>query len=848
MEKCILELKEITKNYKAAGVDIPALRGIDIAFRKNEFVSILGPSGCGKTTMLNIIGGLDKYTSGDLIIKGQSTKNFSASDWDTYRNHSIGFVFQNYNLIQHLSVLQNVELALTLAGVKNKVRKEKALSVLERVGLKNEHKKKPNQLSGGQMQRVAIARALVNDPEILLADEPTGALDSETSVQIMELIKEISKERLVIMVTHNKELADRYSTRIITLLDGEKTGDSNPPQDNLEVEQTEEKIENFDEKAQKSLKKRKKTAIFGKKSSMSLFTAFMLSLKNLFSKKTRTALVSFAGSIGIIGVALVLAISNGFTNYINRMQTDTLGGYPIAVSTVAIDYDSLIDNMSAATESSDKVYENEIGVYNPIEMVTKMGTYNFISPKFLQHLNTFIENDNKKQHKSLSSYQFSYATNLKVLAEGKYGTFEVKTTTSTSTIYGTTSSLFYEGLEDTEFVLSNYEIVSGNYPQNKNEVLLVLDSSGAMTTTMLDGLGISYTRTEGVYDPIDYSSIVGVKTFKLLSNDEYYTPIIDGEGNVTQFQALKQEELQSAYDLASTTLTVCGIMKPKEDIVVEVFETGIMYLPELARDYAQDCKLSAIALETTKQNKFFIPYTMDISEMSGLGMPVPKLNTPQELVDYVKSQFNVEMSQAQALDVGLQMVGASSTPVGVFLYPKDFDAKQEILDVIDDWNNSEDGKFNKIVYTDATEVLTSTLGQLVNIISYVLVAFASISLIVSSIMIGIITYVSVVERTKEIGVLRSVGARKRDIARVFNAETFIIGFLSGAIGIALTYILCLPLNAIIVKLAGISGLAQFKFTHALILIGISVILTLISGLIPARIASKKDPVNALRSE
>ena len=847
MGKYILELKDIKKDYKLADNVVPALKGVSMAFRHNEFVSILGPSGCGKTTMLNIIGGLDQYTSGDLIIKGQSTKKFKGGDWDTYRNHSIGFVFQGYNLIPHLSVLGNVELALTLAGISSKERKQRAMAVLERVGLKNECKKRPNQLSGGQMQRVAIARALVNNPEILLADEPTGALDSKTSVQIMELIKEISKERLVIMVTHNTELAEKYSSRIIKLLDGKVIDDSNPPSKNDDA--LERIIETLPQNAQ-NLQKNDKKAFKKKKSSMSVFTAFMLSLKNLITKKGRTILTSVAGSIGIIGVALVLAISNGFTNYINKMQTDTLGGYPIAVSTVAIDYSSLSSFMGESNKVGTSEEEGSFGVYNPSTIIAKMGNYNFISDKFVKYINDYIEEDNKKgDRKSLSSVQFTYATNLKVLTEGSEGIIFVDTKPTTSSIYGTSSSLFYEGLADKDFVLSNYDIVEGKYPENKNEVLLVLNSTGALSTDMLTKLGIAVSvNSEGEYERILYSDVIG-KTYKVISNDTYYTPVYDSEGNVTEFSTLAKADYQTAFDGASETLSICGVMKPRKDIVVEVFDAGIMYLPELATSYQQDCKNSLIVQKSIDDGKFYVPFTVDISELKGFGLGIQNFNTPAEIVGFVKSSFDIDMTAEEATNLGLQMVGASTIPTGIYLYPKNFDGKAEVLKLIDDWNASEDGAHNKIVYTDATEVLTGTLGELINIISYVLIAFAAISLLVSSIMIGIITYVSVVERTKEIGVLRSIGARKRDIARVFNAETFIIGLFAGLIGVVLTYILCFPVNAIIAKVSGgLKNIAVLKFDHALILIAVSFVLTLISGLIPARIASKKDPVVALRSE
>ena len=827
----ILRLKDIKKDYKVSDTFVHALKGINLSFRQNEFVSILGPSGCGKTTMLNIIGGLDRYTSGDLEIKGQSTTKFKSNDWDTYRNHSIGFVFQSYNLIPHLSILGNVELALTIGGVSTKERRKRAKEVLDRVGLAGQYKKKPNQLSGGQMQRVAIARALVNNPEILLADEPTGALDSETSVQIMDLIREISKERLVIMVTHNQDIAEKYSTRIIKLLDGEIIGDNNPP---TEEEEKEEIVE------ETQISKGKK-----KKSSMSIFTAFSLSFKNLLTKRARTILTSFAGSIGIVGVALVLAISNGFTSYIDGMQKDTLGGYPIAISTVAVDYSALTSAFTGG--EGEQKSDTSINVYNSTEMLAKLGNYNFMSGKFLDYIDAYIEADAKKNEndKELSAVQKVLATNMKILTKSGEKIKKIDTSISNNSIAGTTSSLFYEGMSDKNFVLDNYEIVSGKYPENKHEVLLVLDSTNSMSTKMLNDLGISYTMTDGVYNKIEYSDIVGKKTFKLLTNDQYYIPEYNGE-EITKFSTISESDYQAKFDQAET-LTICGIMRPKEDIVVEMFDSGIMYLPELASDYIENSKQSLIAKTSVQNKKLYEPFVLDISELGSFGMGRHMFETPEQISSFVKSQYNIDMTIEEAVELGLQSVGASSIPTGILLYPKDFDGKESVINLIEDWNKSENGKTNKIVYSDPSEVLTGTLGELINIISYVLIAFAAISLLVSSIMIGIITYVSVVERTKEIGVLRSIGARKKDVARVFNAETFIIGLMAGLIGVLMTLVLCIPINAIIESVSGgLQNIAVLKFTHALILIGISFVLTLIAGLIPARIASKKDPVVALR--
>ncbi len=827
----MLELKNISKTYVMGDLKVEALKGVSVRFRENEFVSILGPSGCGKTTFLNIIGGLDKYTSGDLFIEGKSTKDFTDKDWDAYRNSKIGFVFQSYNLIPHLSVLENVELSLTLSGIKPKERKERAKKALSDVGLVSVVNKKPNQLSGGQMQRVAIARALVNNPQIILADEPTGALDSETSVQIMEILKKISKKRLIIMVTHNQDLAEKYSSRIINILDGVITNDSSPY----------------------SPRKHKNDILPSKKdkTSMSFLTAFNLSLKNLFSKKGKTILTSFAGSIGIIGIALILAVSSGFTNYINNMQSDTLSGYPISISTVAIDYNSFTSGMPELPENGE---DGQLNIYDLSQIIGNFGHFNYLSSEFVNYMQNYYKKDQERPNPELNSLQIQYATNLKILTNTDNGIIKLNTSTTTSSLYGTTSSLFFEGFADKNFVLSYYDEIAGHYPTNSSEVALIISSDNTISKQQLDKLGISYSSNEnGTFSPLDISSILN-KEYKVILNDEYYVKEFDNKNNIIGFK--ENTDLNSMYESTNTkTLTISGVLRLKDDASSSLFDEGIMYLPEFREEYIENCKNSEIAKLTIANKdsyKLYVPFEIDVSELkSFIGDNNPFIFNDTRTMQYIiQNQYNIEISIDEVVNLALQAVGASSIPTGIYLYPTSFEAKQNVLDYISEWNSSSQGEKNNIVYTDATEFLTSTLGQLIDIISYVLIAFASISLIVSSIMIGIITYTSVIERTKEIGVLRSIGARKKDISRLFNAETTTIGLISGIIGIAVTYLFCPIINAIINSVAGVNvgQIAMLNPLHGLILIAISIVLTLISGLIPSRIAAKKDPVVALRTE
>lgn len=836
----MLEISNITKEYGMKNESVKALKGVSIKFRRNEFVSILGPSGCGKTTLLNIIGGLDRYTSGDLIIDGVSTKEYKDKDWDNYRNHRVGFVFQSYNLIPHQTVLENVELALTISGVSRKERRARAIEVLEKVGLGDKLKAKPNQLSGGQMQRVAIARALVNDPEIILADEPTGALDSKTSVQIMELLKEVSEDRLVIMVTHNPDLADTYSSRIIRLLDGELTEDTNPYKDSEKKKEKKVTSTTF-----------RKTE---KKKSMSFFTALSLSLKNLLTKKGRTIMVAFAGSIGIIGIALILAVSTGMTNYINNMQSESLASYPVAVSTIAIDYNSAMTEIENGYDTGEKQGDS-ISVYNPQDTLIKMGKFNYLNSEFVDYIKEYYRES--KNSSKLNDYNISYASDIHLITgtEGNYNA--INSTVTTSAMRGSTSSLFFEGLKQ-DYVLSIYNIKGGDnahYPTNKNEVALVV-GDGSLSTLELAGLGINV----GESDSIKYEDLIG-KTYKLILNDSYYD--IDTELPLYDFSKYMytQDDLHTLYNADHTVdLTITCILEEKEGATGSIFSNGIMYTQDLKEYYHNDCINSQLVRNVKAKFlnesgefadetlEFVNAYTMKISELATLGADQNMFTytSPVQMQQTLANEpLSMTLSDAEIIDLYLQIYGASSTPTGIYFYTNSFDAKDDLTTLINTWNESHT---NKILITDSSQLFTDILGTLVNTISYVLVAFAAISLIVSSVMIGIITYTSVIERTKEIGVLRSVGASKRDVSRVFNAETTIIGLVAGVLGILIALLLTIPINIILNSLTGINGLASLPFMSSIILIVISVVLTFIAGLVPARIASKKDPVLALRSE
>ncbi len=870
----MLEISKICKEYKLKDQVVPALKDVSVVFRRSEFVSILGPSGCGKTTLLNIIGGLDRYTSGDLIIEGISTKNFKDRDWDNYRNHRVGFVFQSYNLIPHQTVLENVELALTLSGVKKKERRKRAIEVLEKVGLKDKLKSKPNQLSGGQMQRVAIARALVNDPEIILADEPTGALDSKTSVQIMELLKEVSKDRLVIMVTHNPDLATKYSNRIIRLLDGELIEDSKPytkQSADKEILKHKAKEEKLEDNGFKKTKKKKR---------MSVFTAMFLSFKNLLTKKGRTIMVSFAGSIGIIGIALILAVSAGMTNYINNMQNESLSSYPVAVSSIAINMDEalrVIGNGADIEKQNDK-----ITVYNPAKTLMTMGQFNYLGEiekpdgtktSFVDYVNDYYSGNKKEQ--MLNDLEVSYASTMHILTQtknlmGKDVYLPINNKVQYSVMSGTTSSLFFEELGNKDYILSLYNVEYGEYPTTKNQVALVVGDSGALSIVEMQALGLEFKmdlKTQEC-DPVEYKDIVGKKVYKLIYNNSYYKE--NGEPNVdfnTITDATDDENLGTMFDDAQNEeLTISCILKHKEGVTGSLFSNGIMYTKALTEAYRENCQNSNVVSlvkqtlldgdnlkEDVLEKNFseelkLLPYSVNITELTAYDESYKNIFTYSTLTEMIAALngYEVSLAPTQLVDLYLQMYGASSVPTGVYFYAKSFEAKDDIMEMIAGWNNL--GYTYDILATDSSAMLTNMMGTLVNIISYVLIAFAAISLVVSSIMISIITYTSVIERTKEIGVLRSVGASKHDVSNVFNAETIIIGLLAGVIGVVAAGLITIPISLILEGLTGISGLAVLQPLPAIALVVISVLLTFIAGLVPSRIAAKKDPVIALRTE
>jgi len=870
----VLELKEITKIYDMGETKVNALKGVSLNFRDSEFVSILGASGCGKTTLLNIIGGLDKYTSGDLIIDNKSTKHFKDSDWDTYRNHKIGFVFQSYNLIQHLSVLENVEIALSLTGISKKERREKAVDALTKVGLSDQLKKMPNQLSGGQMQRVAIARAIVNDPSIILADEPTGALDTKTSKQIMEILKQISSNKLIIMVTHNPKLAKKYSTRIIKLLDGEVAGDNMPyvlesdtesndnikntKKDKIEQENLNSKDDiqiNDENKTDKnrSLKKAKKSAL-------SFWTAMYLSLKNLLTKKGRTFLTSFAGSIGIIGVALVLSISNGFTLYINNMQSDTLSGYPVTVATASVDFDSLNFGEIMSTNNQEAA-DNAVLVTGDQSEYIKYGHYNCINENFLNYVKDFEKRyvtNNKNSNFSL--IQYNYFAPTKFLIKQSNGSIGfIASQNSISLMSGSNANMFYPELSNSDFIFQTYDVVytADNYDANDMFGLtLVLNKGNKISYTILQSLGIELTRDAQTnkFNPVNFKDICDEVEIQLLYNDDFF--VYDDVNDKFNIIDGSQDSLTTLFESGTLqNLKITRIIAPKQDSNTSLLSSGVMYTNALHQHYLQNCQASEIAQKQAERKAtesgsnnytFYIPLQIIISEMSSI-MNSFDLKDTNTIELFLQTFFSCQISLEEAYQMAMQQIGISTIPQSIVFYAKNFDAKKEVSAMIDKYNATVD-KVYKIVYTDTSEFLTSTLGAMINVISIVLVAFAGISLVVSSIMIGIITYVSVIERTKEIGILRSLGARKQDISRIFNAETLIIGALAGLIGVGVTYLFCPIINTIISSLANVNGIANFSPIHALVLILISMALTLISGSIPSKIASKKDPVECLRTE
>lgn len=896
----MLKLTDIVKSYSSGSTSVQALKGVSIEFRENEFVSILGPSGCGKTTMLNIIGGLDRYDNGDLSINGRSTKQFKDSDWDTYRNHSIGFVFQNYNLIPHQTVLANVELALTLSGVSKGERRKRATEVLQKVGLGDQLRKKPNQMSGGQMQRVAIARALVNNPEILLADEPTGALDSETSVQIMELLKEIAKEKLIIMVTHNPELAEQYSSRIVRLLDGNIIDDSNPYNPS-EYTATSAAVDTTDKKKEKKTKK--------SKTSMSLFTAFSLSLNNLMTKKGRTLLTAFAGSIGIIGIALILSLSNGFQLYIDKVQEDTLSSYPLTIQKESVDLASMVATIQdsrtgEADHDLDKVYSSDVMSELMNTMVTEIKTNN------LADFKKFIETDEKG--KTITDYtsaiQYTYDVELNVYKyDTSHGVVQVNPSTvmesmgsqnsmgGSNMMFSGSGEFWSELLGNQKLLDSQYDVLAGRWPEKYNEVVIAVNKKNEISDVALYSLGLKdqseleenmkklmegeTVETESV--SFTYDDLLELK-FKLLLSSELYShdSVTDTWFDISEDEILLKKAVENGVDLQ-----VVGIVRPNDNAAAASINGAVGYTHELVEYIIDEAKNSEIvkAQMADPDTDIFTgtPFESDEDDAE----PDFTTMTPEELVayqqkaqlqqqmmnDYLASlpeeqqQYMASLSEEErtamlqryfdqnepktTYDENLIKLGVADIddPSAILLYPVDFESKESIEALIKDYNSDKDEE-EQISYTDIVGIMMKSVSTIINMISYVLIAFVSISLVVSSIMIGIITYISVLERTKEIGILRSIGASKKDVSRVFNAETLIIGFVAGALGIGLTLLLNIPVNMVIEAVSGIADVSQLPWKGAVILVLISMGLTLIAGLIPSGMAAKKDPVVALRTE
>lgn len=986
----MLEIRNIVKNYETGSETVHALKGVSIAFRESELVSILGQSGCGKTTLLNIIGGLDQYTSGDLIINGQSTKQYKSADWDIYRNHSVGFIFQSYNLIPHQSVLSNVELALTLSGVSKAERRRRAKEALEKVGLGNQLNKRPNQMSGGQMQRVAIARALVNDPDILLADEPTGALDSETSIQIMELVKEIAKDRLVIMVTHNPELAEKYSTRIVKLLDGQIVGDSDP-------------FDPAKEPAHSEVRKSEVTK--GQKTSMSFLTALSLSKNNLMTKKGRTFLTSFAGSIGIIGIALILSLSNGVQEYINSVERSTLASFPVSIQHETVDYTSLMTSMMNVRDNaeenrdSDRIYTNDISTEMMKTMLPEMQTNN------LAEFKEYLESDPDGISASIEEIQYSYDSNLYIYGHSADGDImqinpstvmsammgqsmadNVSQMTNTySSLMGSSSMSSYDAFREllsTDMLKTEYEVLAGRLPEAYNEVVVLVTDRNELSDVTLYTLGLrDQGELEGMMSSVmagesfdldtgdlsfSYDDLMGME-FSMLTAPEFYQK--NDDGTWTDMRSDSEFMEQAAEN--GLKLKVVGILKPDADSLISSTNSGGIGYTHALTEYMIDKTNSSELVKEQKENPDVDVFTgiefpkadeeeeQPMSQSEAMEMLTgmlteeqrTKLNegimaaiteeqqaqiqsammgmvsdeqmnsimmgvlTPEQLTqlqsgadvnslltDAQKAQMSAQIAASltaeqnaelstmmngmvdptkmytifmqvlttdqlrQLMDMtkepettdatydgNLKLLGVAelSEPSSMKIYATDFESKEKITQLIEKYNDSkiaDDNQADVINYTDYVGLMMSSVSDIINAISYILIAFVAISLIVSSIMIGIITYISVLERTKEIGILRAMGASKRDISNVFNAETLIVGFSAGVIGIAVTLLLNIPINIIIENITGIANVALLPWQGGVILVVISMLLTLIAGLVPAGVAAKKDPVEALRTE
>lgn len=986
----MLEIRNIVKDYETGSETVHALKGVSIAFRESELVSILGQSGCGKTTLLNIIGGLDQYTSGDLIINGQSTKQYKSADWDIYRNHSVGFIFQSYNLIPHQSVLSNVELALTLSGVSKAERRRRAKEALEKVGLGNQLNKRPNQMSGGQMQRVAIARALVNDPDILLADEPTGALDSETSIQIMELVKEIAKDRLVIMVTHNPELAEKYSTRIVKLLDGQIVGDSDP----------------FDPAKEPAHSEVRKTEVTkGQKTSMSFLTALSLSKNNLMTKKGRTFLTSFAGSIGIIGIALILSLSNGVQEYINSVERSTLASFPVSIQHETVDYTSLMTSMMNVRDNAeenrdpDRIYTNDISTEMMKTMLSEMQTNN------LAEFKEYLESDPDGISASIEEIQYSYDSNLYIYGHSADGDImqinpstvmsammgqsmadNVSQMTNTySSLMGSSSMSSYDAFREllsTDMLKTEYEVLAGRLPEAYNEVVVLVTDRNELSDVTLYTLGLrDQGELEGMMSSVmvgesfdldtgdlsfSYDDLMGME-FSMLTAPEFYQK--NDDGTWTDMRSDSEFMEQAAEN--GLKLKVVGILKPDADSLISSTNSGGIGYTHALTEYMIDKTNSSELVKEQKENPDVDVFTgiefpkadeeeeQPMSQSEAMEMLTgmlteeqrTKLNegimaaiteeqqaqiqsammgmvsdeqmnsimmgvlTPEQLTqlqsgadvnslltDAQKAQMSAQIAASltaeqnaelsammngmadptkmytifmqvlttdqlrQLMDMtkepettdatydgNLKLLGVAelSEPSSMKIYATDFESKEKITQLIEKYNDSkiaDDNQADVINYTDYVGLMMSSVSDIINAISYILIAFVAISLIVSSIMIGIITYISVLERTKEIGILRAMGASKRDISNVFNAETLIVGFSAGVIGIAVTLLLNIPINIIIENITGIANVALLPWQGGVILVVISMLLTLIAGLVPAGVAAKKDPVEALRTE
>ncbi len=860
----MLRCENIIKDYPTSEEVVHALKGVSLSFRNNEFVSILGQSGCGKTTFLNIIGGLDHYTSGDLIINGKSTRNYKDKDWDTYRNHKIGFVFQSYNLITHQSVLSNVELALTLSGVGKEERKKRAIEALTKVGLKDQIYKKPTQLSGGQMQRVAIARAIVNNPDIILADEPTGALDSSTSIQIMEILKEISKDKLVIMVTHNPELAQKYSSRIIRLSDGEVISDSNPYNEFEELNNSQ----------------------IDKKTSMSFKTALSLSLNNLMTKKARTILVSFAGSIGIIGIALILSLSNGVQSYIDSVESDTMTAYPIQIQSTTMDMTSMMEAMAGKEETSNEQREdNQIYtrsfVNDVLESIASSKQNN------LEELKKYIESEQGKElRENTRAIEYSYGLNLNVYNEDtdsgliqvspnglidKLGMSDMVDLRSQFMAGTSDANEVWLQLPDSNTLKeSEFELLEGSWPQNYNEVVIGVDSDNNITDYALYSLGLlnqdevvdSYNKIlQGDSNEIkttknkksySYEELMNSK-FKLVFNCDLFEKV----NGIWIDQSDNEDYIKNVVKNAQE-VKVVGIIRQKDNTMSSGMLGGIYYSSKMSDYVIEQCENSQIVKEQ-KENKDINIFTgnrfksnekLDFSSLTPQQQMQFASMSQEEMMAYMQT-YNDNMNASYESNLKKMGVVNLDSPSQISLYAKDFDSKEALADCIEDYNDlqEENGNSNNVIsYSDMVGMMISSVSSVVNMISYVLIGFVSISLVVSSIMIGIITYISVLERTKEIGILRSIGASKKDVSRVFNAETFIIGLTSGCMGILITILLNIPISTIVASKTGVEHIAKLPWQGAIILILISLVLTLIAGLIPSKYASKKDPVEALRTE